>query len=52
MTFFNFLNFFAIFYGILKLGYVKNSSERENFFSFFWHVPTHFGFKLSWDDVF
>ena len=36
--FFNFLNFFAIILGILKLGSGKNGSELENFFSLFFDL--------------
>ena len=50
MMFFNFLNYFAIFFGILSLGSGKNGSKREKFFLSFLAGPDPFRLeiKLGW----
>ena len=45
--FFNFLNFFAIFFGILKLRSGKNGSERGKQFPTFSVLPDPFMLKIK-----
>ena len=52
MVFFNFLNFFALFFGIFYSGSSRKDRNNNCFFSLSRPIPTRFGLKLGLNGVF